>query len=115
MVNADGSQLHRITAERNGADRPLVDPQTGKIVYARWWMNGHPASDNMTTLTDPVYGGYLLHLGLATDDSGRYTAAQRASLGPAYEQGQRTCGSRRLSTPMAPTRRCGTGGPTPIR
>ena len=86
VVNADGSHLHRITAERNGADRPLVDPQTGKILYSRWWMNGHPASDNMTTLTDPVYGGYLLHLGLATDDSGRYTAAERASLGPAYDK-----------------------------
>ena len=74
VVNADGSHLHRITAERNGADRPLVDPQTGRIVYSRWWMNGHPASDDMTTVTDPVYGGYLLHLGLATDDSNRYTA-----------------------------------------
>ncbi|MCC7035525.1 MAG: PD40 domain-containing protein [Acidobacteria bacterium] len=84
VVNPDGSHLHRITAERNGADRPLVDPVTGKIVYSRWWRNAHLASDNTATLPDPVYGGYLLHLGLATDDSNRYTPEQYASLGPAY-------------------------------
>lgn len=38
--------LHRITAERNGADRPLVHPVTGKIIYFRWWRNyRHPATD----------------------------------------------------------------------
>ncbi|HUU33158.1 MAG TPA: hypothetical protein VMW48_03785, partial [Vicinamibacterales bacterium] len=86
VVNADGSHLHRITAERNGADRPLVDPKTGKIVYSRWWRNGHLASDHMATKTDPVNGGYLLHLGLATDDSGRYSPAEYALLGAAYEK-----------------------------
>jgi hypothetical protein len=68
VVNADGSHPHRITAERNGADRPLVDPVTGKIVYARWWRNAHMPSDSMATVTDPVLGGHLLHLGLTTDN-----------------------------------------------
>ncbi len=39
VVDADGGRLHRITAERNGADRPAVDPATGQIVFARWWRN----------------------------------------------------------------------------
>ena len=38
-IDADGGRLHRITAERNGADRPAVDPVTGRIVFARWWRN----------------------------------------------------------------------------
>jgi hypothetical protein len=87
VVNADGTGLHRITAERNGADRPLVDPVTGKIVYARWWRNAHFASDNITTVTDPVFGGYLLHQGLSTDNpTFGLTAQQVGTLGPANEE-----------------------------
>jgi len=37
VVNPDGSDLHRITTERFGADTPAVDPTTGEIVYSRWW------------------------------------------------------------------------------
>ncbi len=37
VVNEDGSDLHRITTERFGADTPAIDPVTGKIVYSRWW------------------------------------------------------------------------------
>jgi hypothetical protein len=66
VVNSDGSNLHRITAERNGADRPLVDPVTGKIVYARWWRNHRFPSDDMRTVPDPR-GGYQLKDGLTTD------------------------------------------------
>ncbi|GIV76517.1 MAG: hypothetical protein KatS3mg050_0911 [Litorilinea sp.] len=72
VVNADGSGLHRITAERNGADRPLVDPLTGKIVYARWWRNHRSATDSLATITGP--DGYIQHNGLTTnpaDTSGR--------------------------------------------
>lgn len=50
VVNADGTSLHRITSERNGADRPLVDPLTGKIVFARWWRNNHYAVDSSATI-----------------------------------------------------------------
>jgi len=39
VINADGTGLRRITSERNSADRPLVDPLTGQVVYARWWRN----------------------------------------------------------------------------
>ena len=66
VVNADGSGLHRITAERNGADRPLVDPITGKIVYSRWWRNFRNGTNNMGTIPDPI-GGYRQHLGLVAE------------------------------------------------
>ena len=66
VVNANGSGLHRITAERNGADRPLIDPLTGKIVYARWWRNHRFALDGMSTVADPN-GGYRQHIGLSAD------------------------------------------------
>lgn len=68
VVNADGSSLHRITAERNGADRPLVDPLTGKIVYARWWRNHRFALNDMSTVADPN-GGYRQKDGLSADRS----------------------------------------------
>jgi hypothetical protein len=64
VVNADGSHLHRITAERNGADRPQIDPVTGKIVYARWWRNHRFALDDMTTIADPA-GGWVQKDGLS--------------------------------------------------
>ncbi|MCC6300566.1 MAG: hypothetical protein IT314_14830 [Anaerolineales bacterium] len=68
VVNADGSGLHRITTERNGADRPLVDPLTGKIVYSRWWRNLRVATDDMGTIPDPR-GGYIMHNGLCAINS----------------------------------------------
>jgi hypothetical protein len=90
VVNADGSRLHRITAERNGADRPMVDPLTGRIVYSRWWRNGHPASDSLATVTDPFYGGYLLNLGVSVDNpSFGLDEAQLGTLGPANAEGSR--------------------------
>jgi WD40-like Beta Propeller Repeat len=66
VVRADGGGLRRITAERNGADRPLVDPLTGKIVYARWWRNHRFPINSMTTITDPN-GGYKQKDGLTAD------------------------------------------------
>ena len=39
VMNANGTGLHRITSERNGGEEPTIDPLTGRIVYARWWMN----------------------------------------------------------------------------
>lgn len=70
VINADGSNLHRITAERNGADRPLVDPITGKIVYARWWRNFRFATNSLQTIADPN-GGYIMRDGLiAANHSG---------------------------------------------
>lgn len=66
VVNADGSNLHRITAERNGADRPLIDPITGKIVYARWWRNHRFPLNDTSTVADPN-GGYRQKDGLSAD------------------------------------------------
>ena len=63
VVNANGTNLHRITSERNGADRPLVDPLTGKIVYSRWWRNLRVATNSMKTIPDPS-GGYFMKDGL---------------------------------------------------
>ncbi len=68
VVNADGSDLHRITTEANGADRPAIDPTTGRIVYARWWRNMRMAANNMGTVAAPG-GGYLLKDGLVSADA----------------------------------------------
>lgn len=66
IVNSDGSDLHRITTERNGADRPVVDPKTGKIVYSRWWRNHRFPIDDLSTVPDPN-GGYIRKDGLSAD------------------------------------------------
>ena len=66
VMNADGSGLHRITAERNGADRPLVDPATGKIVYSRWWRNFRFATNDMATVA-ASNGGYRRKDGLTIE------------------------------------------------
>ncbi len=66
VVNANGSGLRRITSERNGADRPLVDPLTGKIVYARWWRNHRFALNDLSTVADPN-GGFVQKDGLTTN------------------------------------------------
>lgn len=72
VVNADGSNLRRITSERNGADRPAVDPLTGKIVFARWWRNHRFAINDMSTVTDPR-GGYIRKDGLTADRNTQLT------------------------------------------
>ncbi len=61
VVDADGTGVHRITAERNGADRPLVDPLTGKIVYSRWWRNQRFALDDERSV--PREGGGFVQKG----------------------------------------------------
>ncbi len=66
VVNADGNAMHRITAERNGADRPMVDPITGKIVYPRWWRNHRFPLDSFETVADPN-GGYIRKDGLTSE------------------------------------------------
>lgn len=63
VVRDDGTGLRRITSERNGADRPLVDPLTGRIVYSRWWRNHRLAAQATDTI--PSRDGYRRHLGLA--------------------------------------------------
>ncbi len=38
IVNSNLTNLHRVTTERNGAEKPSIEPG-GKIVYSRWWLN----------------------------------------------------------------------------
>lgn len=45
VMNYDGSNLHRITTERNSAEEPSIDPITGKIIFSRWWVNIDMPSD----------------------------------------------------------------------
>ncbi|MBZ0203675.1 MAG: T9SS type A sorting domain-containing protein [Ignavibacteria bacterium] len=45
VMNYDGSNLHRITTERNSAEEPSVDPITGKLIFSRWWVNIDMPSD----------------------------------------------------------------------
>jgi len=63
VVNENGSGLHRITSERNAADRPQIDPLTGKIVYSRWWRNFRVGTNDMRTIPNPG-GGYIMKDGL---------------------------------------------------
>lgn len=65
VVNADGGALHRITSERSGADRPRIDPLTGKIVYSRWWRNHRFPIDSLATIISPQ-GGYEQKDGLSS-------------------------------------------------
>ncbi len=52
ILNPDSGTIHRITSERNGADEPTIDPITGRIVYARWWVNVDlPSNVTKTGLT----------------------------------------------------------------
>ncbi|NOS83223.1 MAG: JDVT-CTERM domain-containing protein [Nitrospira sp.] len=64
VVNENGTNLHRITSERSGADRPTIDPLTGKIVFARWWRNYRFPTDRLDTV--PRADGFARHLGLST-------------------------------------------------
>ncbi len=77
VVNTDGSRLIRITAERNGAERPLVDPLTGNIVYFRWWRNHRfPINDFTTIEMDPLDpgAGFIQHGGLTINQGGHIAA-----------------------------------------
>lgn len=49
VVRADGTDLRRITTERNSAEKPSIDPISGRIVFARWWFNRYRATDADTT------------------------------------------------------------------
>ena len=39
IMDSTGQNIYRITSERNGAEKPTIDPRTGKIVFSRWWLN----------------------------------------------------------------------------
>lgn len=64
VMNADGTNMHRITTEANGAERPVIDPITGQIVYSRWWRNSRFPFDNMATISNNTNTGFLQKAGL---------------------------------------------------
>lgn len=39
IIKSDLSNVYRLTSERNGAEKPTINPIDGKIVYARYWLN----------------------------------------------------------------------------
>jgi hypothetical protein len=39
LVSLDGGAPVRLTAERNGAEEPSLDPTSGRVVFSRWWFN----------------------------------------------------------------------------
>ncbi len=40
-----GSTAMRVTTERNGGEKPSIDPVSGRILYSRWWVNIDRPSD----------------------------------------------------------------------
>ena len=54
VMNSDGTEMRRITTERNSAEEPSVDPGTGKIIFSRWWLN-------------PDMPSHLTHSGITRD------------------------------------------------
>ncbi len=69
VMDGDGSGLHRITTERFGAETPVVDPMTGRIVYSRWWRSP-PASTRRVRHGSNDYTGVATQLPEGTILSG---------------------------------------------
>lgn len=68
VVNANGTNLHRITSEKGGADRPLVDPVTGQIVFSRWWRNNHLGTNDFSSILCSPGVGNCTHNGYEYKD-----------------------------------------------
>ncbi len=69
VANADGTDVHRITTERFGADTPAVDPMTGQIVYSRWWLTEEgnaPPTGGLSPTSAPPYYGPVTNTALST-------------------------------------------------
>lgn len=39
IVDTLGNNMQRVTTERNGGEKPTIDPVSGRILYSRWWLN----------------------------------------------------------------------------
>ncbi|MEO8151224.1 MAG: T9SS type A sorting domain-containing protein [Bacteroidia bacterium] len=65
IMNGNGNSMHRITSERNGAERPMVDPLTGKIVFSRWWRNSRFPLDVVSSKMNSAGTGYIRKNGLS--------------------------------------------------
>lgn len=58
-VRTDGSELLRISSERNGAEELSFDPTRGRLVFARWFVNRFRASDRDTMNVTAGFDGAL--------------------------------------------------------
>ncbi len=75
VMNGNGTGMHRITSERNAAERPMIDPLTGRIVFSRWWRNARFPLDDMSTLANASGTGYIRKDGLSSNQSVQSYAA----------------------------------------
>lgn len=64
LMEADGDSIRRVTSERSGGEEPTIDPVSGNIVYARWWVNVDlPSNATRNNLTRELHNAL-------TDDIG---------------------------------------------
>lgn len=55
IVDTTGNNQFRITTERNGAEKPTIDPVSGKIIYSRWLLNiDMPSNQTSSGLTRTI-------------------------------------------------------------
>ena len=62
IADTTASDIYRITTERNGGEKPTIDPVSGLILYSRWWANidrpsnltstGYTREDSLALTTD---------------------------------------------------------------
>ena len=62
IADTTASDIYRITTERNGGEKPTIDPVSGRILYSRWWANidrpsnltptGYTRDDSLALTTD---------------------------------------------------------------
>lgn len=45
IMDSTGNNMFRITTEKNGAEKPTIDPSSGRIVFSRWWFNADMPSN----------------------------------------------------------------------
>lgn len=58
-IRTDGTELLRISSERNGAEELSFDPTRGRLVFARWFVNRFRASDHDTMHVTAGFGDAL--------------------------------------------------------
>ncbi|HRE41565.1 MAG TPA: T9SS type A sorting domain-containing protein [Ignavibacteria bacterium] len=52
LMDSDGTNMHRVSTERNGADKPTIDLSNGRIIYSRWLLNiDRPSNLTLSNLT----------------------------------------------------------------
>lgn len=81
LIDPDGSNMRRVTSERSGADRGVVEPSTGMIVFGRWWRNPRFPYDPWDDQSQGA-NGWKHHDGLTIvgdEDAGGFGVSDRLS------------------------------------